>query len=125
MLTAFSGVDADLSKLRVLDAVIKETLRLHGPAPIGTVRYVSVTGHDALLLMYEPQRDDLHGHENEEDKAKWGGVEEGGGKDRTKGKEVDDAAITQCMMSSWRLGLRLLACLALRLQEYVILCNSS
>ncbi len=49
-----SGVGADLSKLRVLDAVIKETLRLHGPAPIGTVRYGIKTSPDALLITPVP-----------------------------------------------------------------------
>ena len=75
-----SGVDADLSKLRVLDAVIKETLRLHGPAPIGTVRYAIVTSHDAL---HEPSSDDRNSNENEDVKSK---TERGeGGRDKKKG----------------------------------------
>ena len=32
------GVIADLSKLRVLDTVVRETLRLHATASIGSVR---------------------------------------------------------------------------------------
>ena len=32
------GMVADLSKLRVLDTVARETLRLHSTAPVGTVR---------------------------------------------------------------------------------------
>ncbi len=31
-------VGADMSKLKVLEAVIKETLRLHATAPIGSIR---------------------------------------------------------------------------------------
>ncbi|KAL0038458.1 hypothetical protein WJX77_007162 [Trebouxia sp. C0004] len=44
---------ADLSKMRVLDAVIKETLRLHGPAPIGSVRE---TDRDMVIKGYRVPR---------------------------------------------------------------------
>jgi len=70
-------VDADLSKMRVLDAVIKETLRLHGPAPIGTVRYGIVMGHDALLLMHEPSSDYAKCHDKTRRQVQGGGGEGG------------------------------------------------
>lgn len=93
-------MDADLSKLRVLDAVIKETLRLHGPAPIGSVRYGIVTlavMHSSLCIK---QSDDRNRHEK---KSRQG---QSGERDRKKGGGVDNAAVTQCMMRSWMLGLR-------------------
>lgn len=66
-----SGVAADLSKLRVLDAVIKETLRLHGPAPIGTVRCDIVTNHDALLHMHGPSSHDRNSDEDGLGSCSW------------------------------------------------------
>jgi hypothetical protein len=95
-------VDADLSKLRVLDAVIKETLRLHGPAPIGSVRYGIVTlavMHSSLCIK---QSDDRNRHEK---KSRQG---QSGDRDRKRGRGGGggNAAVTQCMMRSWILGLR-------------------
>ena len=78
-----SGVDADLSKMRVLDAVIKETLRLHGPAPIGTVRCGVMTSHDALLLMHVPQSDDRNINEKKRRQGQRG--EGGGGETKRRG----------------------------------------
>ena len=86
-------MDADLSKMRVLDAVIKETLRLHGPAPIGTVRCDTVTSHDhdALLLMHEPSSDDRNSNENEDVKSKTEGGERGETKRRGRGRIMQSA----------------------------------